>query len=322
MKNIQIVGAGQLGSRHLQALSLVEQPLSIEVIDPNPDSLAVAQQRYESMPDATRHQVTYSLQAGTGKQWDVVINASSAKHRAAIIDTLLKNNEVKHLVLEKLLFCQEKDYASTQALIEKQQTHAWVNCCMRMMPFYQQLSTQFSGQAIQFFLTGGQYGLVTNAIHYLDYMVYLTGCQEFTLDTYYLDKAVTDSKRSGYLELTGTLMAKFANGSLGHITCDKNGQAPIQIDIRSQQQHVVSYEWLQKANIAGADNQWQWCEQAANIPYQSEMTAKLVNDLLTQDHCQLTPFNQSVMTHQQLLRPLKQFLDELSVKRECDYPFT
>ena len=45
-----IIGAGQLGSRHLQGLSIISQDVEIIVIDPNSDVLELAQKRYEEMP--------------------------------------------------------------------------------------------------------------------------------------------------------------------------------------------------------------------------------------------------------------------------------
>ena len=43
--NILIVGAGQLGSRHLQGALKVLVPIDVFVIDPSNESLAIAAQR-------------------------------------------------------------------------------------------------------------------------------------------------------------------------------------------------------------------------------------------------------------------------------------
>ena len=57
---IFIIGAGQIGSRHLQALRAVRIPLKISVIDPSTESLDLAKQRYEEMPKGKiEHQVLY-----------------------------------------------------------------------------------------------------------------------------------------------------------------------------------------------------------------------------------------------------------------------
>ena len=60
MKNVAIIGAGNVGSRHLQALKAVDFPLSIMVIDPDLNSLAIAKERYNSIPlGIYQHQIEY-----------------------------------------------------------------------------------------------------------------------------------------------------------------------------------------------------------------------------------------------------------------------
>ena len=55
MYNIAIIGAGQLGSRHLQGLKLAKLPIKIQVVDSSAESLAVAKSRYEEV--VTNHKV-------------------------------------------------------------------------------------------------------------------------------------------------------------------------------------------------------------------------------------------------------------------------
>lgn len=45
MKNIAIIGAGQLGSRHLQALAQVNADVILHIVDPSEQSLEVSKQR-------------------------------------------------------------------------------------------------------------------------------------------------------------------------------------------------------------------------------------------------------------------------------------
>jgi predicted dehydrogenase len=49
MKSIVIIGAGQLGSRHLQALRLIDEPIRIQVVDPSHESLKVAEERFNQV---------------------------------------------------------------------------------------------------------------------------------------------------------------------------------------------------------------------------------------------------------------------------------
>ncbi|MCV3262394.1 Gfo/Idh/MocA family oxidoreductase [Vibrio harveyi] len=57
--NLLIIGAGQLGSRHLQALAQLDDKFSIYVLDPFEQSLEVAKQRYQEVAQETSPEVTY-----------------------------------------------------------------------------------------------------------------------------------------------------------------------------------------------------------------------------------------------------------------------
>jgi len=324
MKRILIAGAGQLGSRHLQSLNLLNQKLDIMVIDPNPASLEIAKSRFEMSIKVVNHRINYSTSLLNDEPIDVAIVASTAHHRRMIIENILGQSSIKHLVLEKLLFTMEQDYSDIQELLAKYQTKTWVNCCMRLMPFYQNLNAIFNGEQLQYNVTGSQYGLVTNAIHYLDHMAYLTGKTDFELDTKYLDIHAIESKRLGYYELTGTIIAHFSNGSIGVISCDNEGIAPVQIEIFNKERRIISREWEQKAWQTGVDKDWRWEEVDAPIPFQSTLTASMVSSLLETNNCALTSFNDSKRIHLQLLNPLKDFLIKhtLAKNENIDYPFT
>ena len=61
MYKIAVIGAGQLGSRHLQGLKLSKLKSDIWVVDNNSNSLQIAQQRYEE-GEVNSNQTIYYLQ--------------------------------------------------------------------------------------------------------------------------------------------------------------------------------------------------------------------------------------------------------------------
>ena len=50
MKNIFIIGAGNIGSRHLQSLNKIGRSISINVIDPSSKSLIAAKEFFNFSP--------------------------------------------------------------------------------------------------------------------------------------------------------------------------------------------------------------------------------------------------------------------------------
>lgn len=324
MKNVIIIGAGQLGSRHLQSLKSVNVPLAITVVDPNPESLKVAQERYESIPNGTaQHTLHFSQKVEINQNgYDVAINASNADVRLAVIKELLEKNKVQYAIIEKILFNKKEDYFTAKELLEKSGTKAWVNCTMRQASFYKSIKKDFENKKIFYRVTGSLYGLATNIIHFTDHMVHYTGCNEFKVNTQYLDKTIIPSKRKGFLEMTGTLIVEFANGSIGCFYCSNAGSMPIQVEIFADDIRCISRESEGRAWISKASDNWNWVEKDSKIEFQSQMTKNLVEDIFETGTCSLVPIKESMHTHVQLFDPILDFLKNNYDKNIDFYPFT
>ena len=101
MYSIAIIGAGQLGSRHLQGLKLAQMPMCIQVIDKSPESLLTARERYEQIvpnPQVTSVEYLTTIDE-LAPELDLVIVATGSKPRAAILAELLSKEQVRNLLL-------------------------------------------------------------------------------------------------------------------------------------------------------------------------------------------------------------------------------
>lgn len=320
MKKIYIIGAGQLGSRHLQALKAVKIPLDITVIDPYNESLKVAEERYKAIKGKD-HKVRFIENIDSNQNIDLVIIASNSDVRARIIKDLLTKNQVKYMILEKLLFQRKSDYSNISNLIKKTKTKVWVNCSMRSMPFYYDLKKEIKLPFV-YTVNGSQYGLVTNAIHYIDHMAFLAGETDYKIDTSDLDHKIIESKRKGFLELNGTIKIRFGGGSIGLLTCFAGGSEPVIVEINASNFRCISKESEQKAWISSEKNDWAWKEVNAPIPFQSERTASIVTSILNKGNCILPGYTEAVKLHLPLLEELRKYLNKISKKKYNYYPFT
>jgi len=323
--NVWVVGAGGIGSRHLQALKNVRFPLSIIVVDPSQQSLHVAKERYDSTSKGSSdHKIEYRNKISKTKKdnIDIAIVATCSDIRATVIKELLRYHDLKYLILEKILFNNKGDYSEIDKIINKKGIKTWVNCPMRMMPAYQKIEEYFKNKRITYVVTGSKYGLVTNAIHYLDHAAYLSGTTEFEINTAGLDPKPIPSKRKGFLELNGALTANFNNVSDASLTCYPEGNAPVIVEIHSNNARYIGRESEGKTWLAKADNNWQWEELEAPIPFQSQLTATLVEQILNTGKCDLTPYSKSKKIHLQMLEPLLKFINKNLSKKYNYYPFT
>lgn len=134
-----LIGAGQLGSRYLQGLSAIEDPLSITVVDPSQASLALARERLADVSPAAPHEVHFSTNLDNVPQnIDLAMLVTPAHCRARVVTELASSRQVKAWILEKLL-AQNCDQLVEieKALVSNSQV--WVNIPRRLMLWHSTL---------------------------------------------------------------------------------------------------------------------------------------------------------------------------------------
>ena len=141
MKNVVIIGAGQLGSRHLQGLKTADIEMSIFVVDNNPQSLNLAKERYNEITENPKIvNINYFQDLGMlPADLDLVIIATGSLIRDQITRLILKQKNVKNIVFEKFLFPSISSYHAISVLLETKHVNAWVNCPRRMFSYFDEI---------------------------------------------------------------------------------------------------------------------------------------------------------------------------------------
>ena len=325
MKNIAIIGAGNIGSRHLQALKAIKIPLDITVVDPNPESLNIAKERYNSMPAGQyEHTINYCKNYDKIKdEFDIAIIATHSNIRRMVIEQLLESSHVKSFILEKILFTKAEDYLIVRDLLKEQNSQAWVNCTRRVIPFYNdQIKNWFNKKKIIYFVSGSKWYLISNLIHFIDYMSYIIDQIDFEIDFNHLDLKLEKSRIPTFLELNGTINLYFNEGSIGVINCYASGNQPVIVDIASDEIRCILNEEQGKAWVNIGNNEEIWKDYKAKLLYSSQITTFLVEDILKNNKCSLTPYEESMKLHLLTFEPLLKFLNENFHKQFTFYPFT
>lgn len=313
MIQIAIIGAGQIGSRHLQAMSLIDRPVRLQVVDPSAASRQVARERFEQCPASPLVTGVDYLEdiAGLHPEIDVAIVATSANIRRATIESLLSRKVVRRLILEKVLFQKVEDLAAVGQLLREKGVAAWVNCPNRMAPIYKTLKDSLRNEPrIEVAVTGSMIGIGCNAIHYLDLCAFLAGTAGFALSPKLLDKEIMPSKRDGFVEFTGTLAGSNAQGTRFSVTSLATGDLPVLISIASPSLRCIVRENEAKCWLSEAASGWAWREEAFTNQYQSQISQIVVRDLLDRGDCDLTRYEDSVDLHVSLLTALRDHLDQ------------
>lgn len=295
--NIAIIGAGQLGSRHLQGLKKAKIPMNIYVLDASTDSLKTGEQRYQEIADNDLiGKIVFTTQWNEmPESIDLAIVATSSKPRCAIIHELVEKHHCHMLILEKFLFPKMSDYDEITTLFRKNNVQAWVNCSRRFFACYQKLKELLANDGpLTFVIEGKNWGLCCNSIHMIDLFAFLSGAKHINFDCSGIDSTLYESKRSGYIEMTGTIKGVADNGSYAQISSFAETDGQGKLTISSKHHKVEIYEGLNKMTKDGI-------EEPMNMSYQSDLTGKYVEELLTTHSLPLASYEESANLHQQIL---------------------
>jgi len=327
-KKIAIIGMGQIGRRHLQALTLIDRPIHIQVVDPNAHALTQAKKFYEEMKRPRfAQQVEYLTDIDTlSTNLHLVIIATTADVRKSIVEKLLTLKSVQNLILEKVVFQHPAHFSEINNLLQKKGVQTWVNCPLRMYPLFQQLKKSINSKpgsphTIEYHLSGHHFNLASNAIHHLDLFSYLTNEINITLDASSLDKTFIDNKRKGFIEFTGTLKGKNKGGSYITLTSYSTGEAPLLLQISTMNIRCIAKFNQNKAWISSSPH-WEWKEVDFDVPYQSKLTHLFIQQIFDENKCDLPAYSTSWQLHSPLLDSLTQHLQTYSKWREPICPIT
>jgi len=323
--HIAIIGAGQLGSRHLQGLTKIKQAVNIIVIEPNPDALEVARIRYHDMPSNPMiRSISFSntIEA-IERDVDVVIIATNADVRKNVIENISSVTVIKCMILEKVAFQSIDDFQVVLQLLESNNTKAWVNCTRRMYSLFKTLKTELDAEdKIQVRVEGGNWGLASNAIHMIDLFAFLTGETLFSLNATGLAEEVYQSKRNDFIELGGVLKAYNSRGDQLTLIDEKGSKHHNMLSINTRNHRYKINHSNGKIFSAHRDDGWEEREELFQLPLQSELTHLAVQQILDTGSCDLTPLKDSYVLHKPMLEAFNIHLSKMNGVKYVTCPIT
>lgn len=307
MREFLLVGAGQLGSRHLQALAQFDAAdMAISVVDPSPAALELARERLAQVTTSSRLRAVRYLPALAdvpADRIDFAVIATGANCRLAVLRELLATRAVRALLLEKVLFQSVAELDEASALLAASAVPAWVNCPRRQFPGYRTLRDRLAGEgALRLQVAGHNWGLACNAIHFIDLWAFLSGRHDYRLDAEGLG-ASFPSKRPGFLEIAGRLAGGDGETRFELAVSVDEAPASVQVDIDTEHFAIVVEEAAGRCRLTrkgdGAVE-----DIAFPVLFQSQLTHLVATAALAGGAVPLTPFAESAALHRPLLAAL------------------
>ena len=293
-----IIGAGQLGSRHLQGLLKFKKKQLIYILDPSEISLNISKERAKEVEN--NHDLIYI------KSWDelpnifdLVIVATGANVRSKVVYKLLTELKVKNLVLEKVLFQDINSYSEISDLIKKTKTSTWVNHPRRMFNHYQKIKKTISQseEKVSFQVYGGNWGLACNGVHFIDLFSFLSN-SEVEYINFDGVKEVVDSKRLNNIEFIGSIKGEFKNGSDFNISSINGSCSDITVCVFTNSNRWVIQEGAaQKIIHLAKQNNFNESITTFTTEFQSTLTTRIINDILIEKKIALPNYDEAFSSH-------------------------
>ena len=300
MKTVLIVGAGQLGSRHLQGLikSTIES-FDIHILDTSDEALRIAHEREQEIIHS--HKINYhSNWENLPKRFFIVIVATNSNVREQIITRLLTDYNVTYLILEKVLFQELEAYDRVSEILANNQVKVWVNHPRRMFGHYKQIKSILDGQSqnLTFSVVGTNWGLGCNSLHFIDLFSFLSESVVTEIDSGWIHHAIIPSKREGYSEFTGTINGRMANGTTFTLNSLPGLPGPITVMAANQFERIIIQEsGIPQMVRLSASDKFLVQVSAISSYYQSSLTTQLIEDLISNGICELPTYEDAKLQH-------------------------
>jgi hypothetical protein len=290
--------------------------LEIWVVDPSEASLKVAEERFYQIEETSEHIVHFTTDvADIPSAVDVAIIATSSKPRLSALEGLLAHAQVKHLILEKFLFPRLSDYQRASCLLQVHHVDTHVNCTKRLRPrFYQIKEALDLTKPVTITVEGTNWGLCCNSIHQIDIFMMLVNERSYTLNVEGLIPEIFESKRAGYIELYGTMVAETPKGNKLIQTCVSQ-DIPSTFRIENGDTLILLNESSGLLTING--NEYQ-----TKSTVLSEMIGEVIDNLLDGKDIKLTPYEESRVYHETLLKAVLDFVNDFTYESKDLLPIT
>jgi len=301
--HILIVGAGQIGSRHLQALSLTKLKIQVSVIDPSNQSLKKTKIRWKAVKKK-KSSISinfYKSISELSTDVDVALITTNSYERLNVIKKLVNLKKVKYWILEKILAQSESDINKIKKITNTfKSINCWVNNPRRIMDWHKQLRKNIINKGplkISYFARSN-WGLACNSIHFIDLAMWWSGEVIKSINTTKLGKKWFKAKRKGYFEVNGELSILFSKGSKLTISSNSNIRSNlIKVGLNDGTQWIINEKSGKAFNSKKK-------RLNGKYEFQSKMTHKLIEQIIRENKCDLPNIVESAKAHKPFIKAM------------------
>ena len=289
--NVIIIGCGNIGERHLQALLKIKK-IKVFIIDNNKLRIQFLQAKYSIFKNI--YYTNFNFFKKKKISFKLAIFSGNSNNRFRLINNFLTYSNVKNLILEKVVFNKLSEYEKCIKLLKKRKIYAYVNCPRRLVPFFKKLK---KFKKIEFEIKGSKWGLLSNSIHFLDLFFYIT--REVPLFKNANYKKIINSKRSGFKDAYGDITFISKNNNKIFLS-DDGGNKNLKFKIKSDS-FFYNFRIFNGNEYKDINSN----KVLFKMPYQSQMTGKILINLINKKNIALSTLNENRILQNEIFKSIK-----------------
>ena len=321
-KSIVIVGCGNVGSRHLQAVVKLPYELRIDVVEMSKKSQEIAESRLNEIKYNKNKIKCFwhkNIESLKGKA-DLVIVSTTSIGKVELISKLLDIG-YSRFVIDKIVAQSDNEYNFLLNKMNQSNAKSWVNTARGYFEAYKKIKKYFENTGpIDMAVNAGNKGLGCVGIHFINLFSFLCDQYDIKLNGDFLYNKLLPNKRGDNLvEFAGTIIGLSPNGSSLTITFSPHSDLGQTINIMSKNKQILIDESNEKIYFLNGDTQ---NEIKFKNELQSVLTTKIVYDILEKDDSDLPTLKESSHVHHELFSIFNEHIKKLSGKDRELCPIT
>ena len=303
MVKIIIIGTGNLGKRHIQAIANLEINYELICHDISEESLSSVDGFIEENNLKLKNIKKETNLKNTLQEIDketIVIIASTAKGRKELLEETIKKRPFA-IITEKPVCQNDKNYLSVLELNKEYQVPIYVNFSRHTFPDYQKILNELKDEEISSFTAYfPNVGMGCNGAHILDLAIWLLHAKDYEILSSKVNSTY-ESKRKTFSDFSGNLRFK-----LNNINCLLEMDDPHSIstiEVASKTKVIKIMEGLGK-KVTIKNNGEVEVQNFEIVPC-SKMTDKIILDLINNKKPSLPNIEEAYLPHKILFEFMK-----------------
>ncbi len=289
-----IIGFGGMGCRH--AYSLIKGNLFKEIFVVEPNENMFLENCDKIATNSSNFHYLRSIDE-LSNDFDFAVIATSSEPRFSIFEKISQKG-VKNILLEKVVFQNLSDFNKAIKMCYSLGINAYCNFVNRYYPNYIEIKERIkAGVNVRMIVSGGDFGLACNALHYIDLFQYLTS-EMPVFKSSSLELNNNKHKRGdNYKEVYGAI--KFVNKSESVLILNSDPKKSNEVEITinfNQETHILNESTLThkifESNNSVVNKQF-------NILYTSYLTNLIYSEILNSS-CKLPTLAETIESHKEL----------------------